>query len=329
MIGVSKLTACEGTFAQYFQMQRGNKLRFYSPDFGGHSFPILLVSGEREGPTVFVSAGIHGSEYCAIEAAQRFSKIDSSRICGNLIVVPIVNMPAFENRSVYVNPLDAMNMNRIFPGDIDGSISERVVHWIMQEIVVHCDAWIDLHCGDLSEVVAPFTLFCDGDGPSRKLAQDFGLPSAISSSASGMSICGGSSLGVPTIIAEAGGAGIFDELAINRLVNGLKRACDTLGMLSSETSSSFDVDEVIFYTCKTLTADTSGIWYPERSVGSILCEGDLVGTITNFWGDSVRSVRAMTAGILLYHLTSYAVNQGEVLGWIGETESSNKVTNHL
>src|SRR6059058_5767663 len=91
--------------------------------------PVITVTGAKPGPTLFINAGVHGGEYPAIEAVIRLGKtLDPAAIAGTVILLPVLNLPAFQTRTPFVCPVDNVNPNRVFPGDLDGSYSEQMVH---------------------------------------------------------------------------------------------------------------------------------------------------------------------------------------------------------
>ena len=114
---------------------------------GNHvSLPVTLIKGKKDGPVFTVIAGIHGYEYPPIIAVQEFLKdIDISRLEGSLVIVPVANMPAFERRSVFFNPQDVKNLNNVFPGSADGSITEKIAHYFTTEIIPLSDVFLDIH----------------------------------------------------------------------------------------------------------------------------------------------------------------------------------------
>ena len=109
--------------------------------------PITVVNGEKKGPVLALTAGIHGYEYPPILALQRLRrKLDPTKISGTVIMVHVVNMPSFLKRTIYYNPHDWKNQNRVFPGKIDGTMTERIAYQITNEVLKRCDYHLDLHC---------------------------------------------------------------------------------------------------------------------------------------------------------------------------------------
>src|SRR5437773_4740199 len=125
-----------------------------------YEWPYIVVRGPRDGPTVLITAGIHAAEYTGIEAAIRLGRtISPEAVRGTIIIIPVLNRPGFYERSIYVNPEDNDNLNRLFPGKADGTWGERFAHRLLTEIVVRCDNAIDLHAGDMIEDLTPFVIY--------------------------------------------------------------------------------------------------------------------------------------------------------------------------
>ena len=98
--------------------------------------PVMVINGTKDGPVLCVTAGIHAMEYTGIETVTRlYAHLDPKNLRGAVIAVPIVNIPGFQARSAYINPIDGLNMNRIFPGDQEGSISYVMAAVLFREVV--------------------------------------------------------------------------------------------------------------------------------------------------------------------------------------------------
>ena len=135
--------------------------------------PVISITGAKPGPLLFVNAGVHGGEYPPIEAVIRLSKIlDPRNIAGTLILMPVMNLPAFRARTPFVCPIDNVNPNRVFPGDPTGSYSEQMTHALINEFVVHADAYVDLHGGDIPEALVPFVICRSEAGLADSEARD-------------------------------------------------------------------------------------------------------------------------------------------------------------
>ena len=119
-------------------------------------FPIFVVNGAQPGPTLAVTAGIHGAEFASIEAALQVGRaITPERLAGRLIIVAVANMPAFLARAIYVCPLDGKNLNRVFPGQADGTAAEQIAFWLFENVIRQAGYYVDMHGGDLIEALVP------------------------------------------------------------------------------------------------------------------------------------------------------------------------------
>ena len=221
--------------------------------------PVITVTGAKPGRVLFVNAGVHGGEYPAIEAVIRLSKtLDPKKIAGTVILMPVMNLPAFRSRTPFVCPIDNVNPNRVFPGDPSGSYSEQMTHALINEFVVHADGYIDLHGGDIPEALVPFVICRSEVGltnakardvavRSKQMALAFELPYVLTISkpvqpskgrpagAGGLSsYAAAAEKGIPAILAEAGGVGQLQAEAVATLMRGVINVMGSLKMLDAK-----------------------------------------------------------------------------------------------
>ena len=213
-------------------------------------------------------------------------------------------------------PEDGRNLNRMFPGRPDGSLSERLAHWLVAKIYPQADAYLDLHGGDLSEALAPFSLFPSGSDASRALAVAFGLPVAVAAGGEGYTINAAGRLGVPSIIAEVGGNGVWDEAGVAAMTAGIDRVLHHLGMVAGPVPAA-PQDRPQMVTMWVPAAGMDGLWYPAQEIGQTVAAGDVLGEIRDVFGSVRETVRSQQNGFVLYRLSSLAVNKGEALLGIG------------
>ena len=148
---------------------------------GATGIPVSTIRGERPGPVLALIAGNHGYEYPPILALQRLrAQLDPAALAGTIIMVHVANMPSFLGRTVYFSPVDGKNLNRVYPGNEGGTISERIAHAITTEVIERADYVLDLHCGDGNESLRPYvyqavTLDARIDAANARLALAFGI----------------------------------------------------------------------------------------------------------------------------------------------------------
>ncbi len=296
-----------------FRTGRARSEHGFCRPIDGVEIPYGLVEGAEPGPCLLVTAGVHGSEYCSIEAALRLMRLDPADIRGTVAVLPILNMGGFWARSIYVMPEDGRNLNRMFPGRADGTLSERLAHWLVTDVYPQADAYLDLHGGDLDEALVPFSLFPAGSATSEALAAAFGLGIAIQAGGEGYTINAAGRLGVPSIIAEVGGNGLWDEAGVGEFGDGIGRVMAHLGMLKRPPPR--PAPRVV--TMWVPTAPATGLWYPAKELSDPVGVGEVLGEIRDVFGVVLARVASETAGFVLYRLTSLAVNAGEALLGVG------------
>jgi len=112
------------------------------------NIPVVVVHGARPGPVLALVSGAHGTEYASIIALEKLiAVLDPAQISGTVIIVPLVNIPSFEQKVPHVNPVDGKSMNRMYPGKMDGTQTDRASYLITRQVVEQCDHLIDLHGG--------------------------------------------------------------------------------------------------------------------------------------------------------------------------------------
>jgi hypothetical protein len=276
--------------------------------------PWLAVRGARPGPTLLVTAGVHGAEYASIAAAYRAAEADPAELAGTLLVLPIVTPPSFFARSIYVTPVDGVNPNRVFPGREDGGFAERLAAWLTREAVDRADAWLDLHGGDLVESLTPFSLVPENDPASRRLGEAFGLPLLIEDDLDGTTATEGGRRGIPSVIAEAGGQGLWPEEAVAPLAEGVGRALVHLGMRDGELTPR---EVRTLTTFAWLRSEHDGLWWPRVAGGDEVAAGQELGVVTDLLGEVRQRAVSPQDGVALFAVSSLAMNAGDPLVGVG------------
>ena len=278
-------------------------LRFDSSVLGQHAIPSFEVRGD-DGPTLALIAGVHGCEYSSIAAVgDLVLRLQGLTLAGRVIAVPVVNVSAFRTRTPFVTPEDGKNLNRCFPGRLDGSYSEALAHH-MFEVIADCDYLIDLHGGDLVEALEPFVLFDESpmEEQSRSMAEAFGFRYAICAPREerieGTTIAAAADAGIAALVAEAGGRGLLEDSPRRALADGVENVLRSLGMLPAAQPSASDM--TIFRHFVWLYSPAEGWWEPSVSVGDRVEQGAPVGSVRDILGRGTEQVLAPEAGVVLF-----------------------------
>lgn len=291
-------------------------------------WPVTTVAGSAPGPVLFINAGIHGGEYPAIETVICLGKsLRPEGLAGTVVLMPVVNLPAFWERSMFVCPVDNLNPNRVFPGDPNGTYTEQLIHALTSEFIARADLYIDLHGGDIVEALEPFAICQRGDQEANRkaaeLAEAFGLPNLlvvdrpVQPAKGTLSFVAATELGVPAFIAEAGGVGQLEEEAVTLLTNGVFRVLGHLGMFEERVPTA--APSVRLTKFKWLYSEQAGMFYPTISTNDQVEVGQTVGTIGSLLGETIEEVTSPVAGRVLFLTTSPAVKEGGLLMGIGVT----------
>jgi uncharacterized protein len=295
----------------------------------GTEIPVTVVHGARPGPVLALTAGVHGMEYTPILALQRLrARIQPRDLRGTVIMVHVANMPSFLGRTIYYSPVDGKNLNRVFPGKADGSLSERIAHLLTREVIDRATHVVDLHCGDGNEDLRPYTYWITTGQKavveaSREMALAFGLDHIvidrerpIDPAASVYLSNTAMTRGKPALTIESGGMARTDEASIARIERGAFGLLRHLAMRDDgppPVSSPVWIDRSLV-----VRSGTTGIFYPLVERGHTVAAGAPLGYVTDFHGTVLEEPKAPFAGIVLYVVGTPPVSTGEPLAFVGE-----------
>src|SRR6267143_3673504 len=290
-----------------------------------YDWPYIAIVGKVSGPTVLVTAGIHAAEYTGTLAAIRLGReLDPALVHGILLVIPLLNRPGFYERSVYVNPEDGENLNRVFPGDPKGKWGERFAHRLLTEIVTRCEYAIDLHAGDLIEDLTPFVIYRETgeaalDDRIRKMANAYGARWAVKSAPTGErpgSLYALAALnGVASMLAESGGRGLLVEEDVARHVRGVTNILRAIGALEGEPEAVAPPRVVKSFDW--LRSPVEGFFHCRVRVDQLVKQGDVVGDLVDLVGEPLATITAPVGGVVLFLVTSPAIKKDGILLAIG------------
>jgi hypothetical protein len=289
----------------------------------GSEIPFNVYGNPDLGPTVSVMAGVHGCEYVPMLALRTFlDELDESQLRGSLRVVPMANLASFQARSAFVVPHDGLNLNRCFPGNADGSFTERLAHALFQDAISPAQFHIDMHAGDQVEDLAPFAIYDASavEEDSSRLAYAYGLDFVIRTERSESPIAGTSSAaaaeaGIAAITAEAGGRGLVDDVSVARHLEGLRRALAEIGVLPAEFSAPTPPIEIDHWVW--LRSTTGGWWSSRVRVGEFVEANAVIGTVRSLDDLTFEEIIAPEAGTPIFLTTSPAVAADGLLLGLG------------
>ena len=241
--------------------------------------PVLVVHGATPGPVVCLVAAVHGDELNGIEIVRRvLHGLQPSRLSGTIIGVPIVNIQGFRRGSRYLP--DRRDLNRHFPGTETGSAASRIASAFFNNIVLNCDALVDLHTGSFERANLP-QLRADLQDPAvTALANGFGATVIVNSQPQPGTLRYAATLaGVPTVTLEAGGPERLETRAVTHGVRGIEALLLTLRMVVNERP--WDESEETYVRSTWVSADTGGILTTNVDLGSRVESGDLLGRVTD------------------------------------------------
>lgn len=300
-------------------------ITYTTPDGNEIRIPVAKVKGSQQGPNVLITAGIHGCEYPGIVAATRFfQELQPDELSGEITIITICSLQAFEKRSPFVNPADGKNPNRTFPGNLAGSYSDVQAYHIFNDFISKADFHLDLHGGDLVEALVPFSIYHGGEGNkteqlSRELAEYYGLPHIVMTTSdgawndSGTTYANAAKTGVPSAIVEAGGIGQLDKPSVDSHLNGLR---NVMRYLKCIKGTAVKPSNLQFYRdFLWVRSTTAGIFIKEVEIGDTLHTGQKIGQVEDYFGNKLTEIISPADGNMLFLTTSPAIAEnGLILG---------------
>jgi uncharacterized protein len=294
----------------------------------GTTIPFSLVNGAARGPVLALVSGTHGMEYVPIIASQRLRRaIDPTTLRGAVILVHVANMPSFLGRTIYYSPADGKNLNRVFPGRADGTLSERIAEAITREVIARATHVVDLHCGDGNESLRPYSYWITTGDPAvaeagRAMALAFGLDHIVRDSERPLDAAASVYLsntaitrGKPALTTETGGMARVDEESIALVERGVFGLMRHLGMRADGPVPI--ASAVLIARSEVIRAGATGIFYAEVERGHTVARDARLGRITDFHGKTLEEILAPFDGEILYVVATPPITKGEPVAMLG------------
>ena len=301
------------------------------------SIPVVVVHGARPGPVLALVSGAHGTEYASIIALEKLiALLNPADLSGTVIILPLVNVPSFEQKIAHLNPVDGKNMNRMYPGKMDGTQTDRASYLITKQVVEQCDHLIDFHGGDIDESLRPYSYWTKTgnekqDQVSREMVLAFGLDHIVISTerpkdpaASRYLENTATTRGKPSITVEAGHAGTVEPADVSALVEGTFGVMRYLKMLAG--AANFIEHPVWIEKLATVTSEQTGIFYPSVVRGSYVEQGMKLGYVTDYVGKVIFEARAPASGVVLYIRAVPSMTKGETIASIGVVQKGQQAS---
>ncbi len=294
--------------------------------------PISVIKGEKEGPVFTMVAGVHGYEYPPIVAVQELLlEIKAEELMGTLIVIPIASTNSFFTRTPFKNANDGVNLNGAFPGNVEGTVTQQIAHFITTEIIPKTDVFLDIHGGDASEDLLPFICYYNNkkNPEQTKLAKELSEVSgfeyivsypytlkddepakyvfkqAVQDGKTGVSI-------------ESGKLGNVQTEAVELIKVGVYNMLHKMGMYINAIK--INVKHIRLNNQDYIRSPEQGIFYSSFKAGDTVENGAIVGTIKDEFGKILSEIKAPKSGIILYKIGTPPVSKGETLMCISNKE---------
>jgi predicted deacylase len=271
--------------------------------------PVRVARGAQPGPTLCLTAGVHGDELYGIEVVRRIlQEIDASKLHGTVIGVPIVNLHGFRQASRYLP--DRRDLNRHFPGRANGSAASRIAYSFFSEVARHCGAIVDLHTGSFHRSNVPHVRADLTDSGAFELATAFGT-SVVAHAGGEPGTLRRAALdtGIPAIVYEAGEPMRFQPKLVDQGVQGVLELLARKGMLGTRVRRT--QRQEIYYRTRWVRVDDGGILLASVELGDTVKIGDELASVT----DPISNERAILRSPYDGRVLGMALNQVVIPGF--------------
>jgi predicted deacylase len=300
--------------------------------------PVTVVNGAKPGPVLAMVAGNHGYEYTPILALQKVrAQLDPAKISGTVILVHAANLPSFYGRTIYFSPVDQKNLNRVYPGRADGTVSERIAYAITKEVVEKSDVVLDLHCGDGNENLRPYVyqaitgdkamdekiaalaavsgfdhVVIDRDRPKDPARSLYLSTTAVTR-------------GKPALTVESGYLGNTDAASVNAIVNVCANVMRHLKMVAVQPKIA-PRKLTFFDPVQVVTSPATGILYWKVDRDQMVAKDALLAEITDMFGKKIADVRAPFAGKILYIVATPPITKDQPVAFVGAIRTTDPLS---
>ncbi len=286
---------------------------------GDYEMPMFLFNGAREGKTALISASIHSGEYAGVPAVIRVGReLDPKKLCGRLILLPCVNTSGFWSMTPALVPENGSNLNRTYPGDAEGGVGERIKAFFVRELFPHLDFMFDLHGGSVTEKMTPLIFYPRAEKVTKAslaAARALNVGMLVASDANnGQYSYAANFMDIPGMLLERGGGFYCDGEWQEADYKDIRLLLDHLGIYPAEKGTRDEaLKRRVFLDTIYLDFDEDGLWYPAAQVDTAVKKGQLLGTLRDFFGETVKEYFAEADGHIFYQWEGLAARKGDFL----------------
>lgn len=277
---------------------------------------VHIFRSKNPGPVVLVQGGVHGDEINGVEIVRRSvaSGMFDNLKRGTVIAIPLLNIYGFINFSRDAS--EGKDVNRSFPGNMNGSLASRVAGTLTKKILPLIDFGLDFHTGGSARYNYPQIRYSINDKRAKELANIFAAPYLIAKPNIAKTLRK-VSLGMkkPIIVYEGGESLRFDGFSIEHGIEGIKRVLFSEGMIEEDVPPL--IEPIHFVKTSWIRADRSGLFLWYQQSGAKVSKGEPLGEINDPYGETAVRIYAKSDGYIIGHNNTPVVSQGDALFHIG------------
>lgn len=273
------------------------------------------VNGSEDGPRLAITTGVHGCEYVGIQAVKEFIKeVGDLKFKGSLLIVPLVNESGFVHGLKRIVKEDGQNLNRCFPGDKEGSFTYKLAQKIEEEIYKDADFLIDLHGGDINEIMTPLVFYPVAadqatNKKAKKLAEKLTTNYMVPSISKNGLYSWANQNKIPSLLLERGSLGRWTRQEVDLVKRNILEIMAGLGMVEYEESiGPIEIKEASY-----IEARSTGYWYPQLEINQPFKKGQVLGILEDENSKPIQEVKSNYDGIILYQTLSLGVKRDDPL----------------
>lgn len=280
--------------------------------------PVIVERAKEDGPTVLLMAGLHGDEINGVEIIRRFLRKKLHKPTkGTIICLPVFNIFGFLN--IKRELPDGRDLNRSFPGSVNGSLASQFAYHFMKEIAPHCDYIIDFHTGAAQRNNFPQIRCVMSDPESMELARVFNPPFILNSSLISKTIRESMiKMKKKILLFEGGMANSIEEMIVEEGLNGTKRLISHLGMRNYKIDISKDREPVVLTESRWLRAPNSGMFQSLVQNGASVEKGTILAVVTDPYGNFEKKIKSPSSGYVICANESPVVFKGDAIIHLGK-----------